>query len=225
MVLTCQQCRQFDQLAIEEFGIPGVVLMENAGIGCVAEMLRRGVSGSYVVLCGGGNNGGDGFVIARHLLNRSMEATIVLLADPEKLAGDAKVNFEIVKKMNAPIEFADAAWNTEKFESLFQSPAQQPVIIDAMLGTGAKGELRPPYRAAVDAANRFVAKKVAIDIPSGLDGDTAEGDPVFTADLTCTFVARKVGFDIARAAAYLGEVTVIDIGAPKSIFERLDLIS
>ena len=222
MVLTCQQCRQFDQLAIKEFGIPGVVLMENAGIGCVYEMLGRGLSGQTAILCGGGNNGGDGFVIARHLLNRGINVTTVLLADREKLAGDASVNFEILNKMKAPIEFANS-WTAESFESLFCNLGEQPVIVDAMLGTGATGELRPPYRFAVEAANRFEAKKVAIDIPSGLDGDSGQGDPAFVADLTCTFVARKVGFEIARAARYLGEVAVIDIGAPKSIFERLDL--
>ena len=223
MVLTCQQCRQFDQLAIKEFGIPGVVLMENAGIGCVAEMLRRGWSAPTAILCGGGNNGGDGFVIARHLLNRGMDVTTVLLADPEKLAGDASLNFQILNKMKAPIELANSSWNAESFESLFRNLGDQPVIVDAMLGTGATGELRPPYRFAVEAANRFAAKKVAIDIPSGLDGDSGQGDPAFVADLTCTFVARKVGFEIARSAQYLGEVAVIDIGAPKSIFERFDL--
>jgi len=221
MLLSCQQCRQFDRIAIEEFGIPGIVLMENAGAGCVREMLIRSMQGPVVILCGGGNNGGDGFVIARHLLNAGIEVATILMTDPEKFTGDAKTNFDILEKMDTSIGVAKPNWDTKSFESALDcfGDRHPAIIIDAMLGTGATGPLRAPYQSAVQAANRAPAKRVAIDIPTGLDGDTGESDLAFKADLTCTFIAKKTGFGNSQATRWLGDVAVIDIGAPKSIFE------
>lgn len=221
MLLSCQQCRQFDQIAIQEYGIPGIVLMENAGAGCVRELDDRGRLRSAVILCGGGNNGGDGFVIARHLKNHGANLRVVLLADPEKLSGDAKVNFDVLQKMDTSIQVADSNWTAEKFESLFAEVSDYPMIVDAMLGTGAKGPLREPYATAVAAANRSSASRIAIDIPTGLDGDTGESELVFQAEITLTFIAWKTGFENPAAKQWLGEVAVIDIGAPSAIYERL----
>lgn len=222
MLLSCQQSRQFDRIAIEEFGVPGIVLMENAGAGCVRELDQRGMLRSAVVLCGAGNNGGDGFVIARHLQNIGARVIIILLGDPNNLAGDAKANFDILKKMDTSIRVANADWDTKSFESVFADVADYPMIVDAMLGTGAKGALREPYATAVRAANASSASRIAIDIPTGLDGDTGESDLAFKAELTCTFIAWKTGFEEPSAKQWLGEVVVIDIGAPKAIYQRFE---
>ena len=222
MLLSCQQCRQFDRIAIEEFGIPGIVLMENAGARCVGELERRGRLGSGVILCGGGNNGGDGFVIARHLLNRGANLKVILLTDPERLTGDAKINFDVLTKMDTSIHVADTSWDVARFASEFDEFSEAQLIVDAMLGTGANGALREPYVAAVDAANQTFGFRIAIDIPSGLDGDTGATTMAFKADLTLTFIAWKTGFENPLAKQWLGEVAVIDIGAPKSIYQRFE---
>lgn len=220
MLLSCQQCRQFDRIAIEEYGVPGIVLMENAGAGCGRAINDHAMQRPVIVLCGAGNNGGDGFVIARHLRNRNVDVVVLLAADSVKIAGDAKTNFEILKKMDTSIVQADPGWQVSDFQAVITKVADHPLIIDAMLGTGAAGALRKPYAAAIEAANESVGFKIAIDIPTGLDGDSGETELAFKADVTCTFIARKTGFENPAAQEWLGKVEVIDIGAPHAIFER-----
>ncbi len=194
--------------------------MENAGAGCVREILQRKMQRPTVILCGGGNNGGDGFVIARHLANSGVEVAVLLLTDSAGLSGDAKVNFEVLKKMDTSITQCDSDWSVDAFKSAM-SKRSDCLVIDAMLGTGATGELRAPFANAVVAANELSAIRVAIDIPTGLDGDTGQSNLAFKANVTCTFVAMKNGFGSLEAKAWLGEVVVIDIGAPHQIFERV----
>ena len=221
MLLSCQQCRQFDRIAIEEYGIPGIVLMENAGVGCVRKIIELLADRPATILCGGGNNGGDGFVIARHLMNRNIKVLVLLLTDPVKISGDAKTNFETLLKMDTSIVHAKPAWTVDEFRSAIDESGVDPVIIDAMLGTGATGSLRMPFANAVEAANLCLGRKVAIDIPTGLNGDAGESELAFKADLTCTFIARKTGFENPAAGRWLGNVEVIDIGAPHEIFQRV----
>lgn len=221
MLLSCQQCRQFDQIAIEEFGVPGIVLMENAGARCVEVILEHSMERPAVILCGVGNNGGDGFVIARHLKNRNVKVLVLLVADPAKIRGDARINYEILKKMDTSIVQAEQDWDAAKFQSVIASHSDQPLIIDAMLGTGATGSLRKPFDAAIEAANQMKGFKVAIDIPTGLDGDTGETELAFRSDLTCTFVASKTGFENPDAVPWLGRVAIVDIGAPHEIYARI----
>ena len=222
MLLSCQQCRQFDRIAIEEYGIPGIVLMENAGVGCVRKIAELSQDRPALILCGGGNNGGDGFVIARHLMNRSQNVLVLLLVDPAKINGDAKANFGILAKMDTSIVQAEPGWSVGEFRSEIEAFCDDPVIIDAMLGTGATGSLRKPFANAVEAANQCSGSKVAIDIPTGLNGDTGESELAFEADLTCTFIARKTGFENPAADRWIGEMKVIDIGAPREIYQRLN---
>ncbi len=195
--------------------------MENAGAACVREIFERSMDRPALVLCGGGNNGGDGFVIARHLRNADIPVTVLLLVDPAKISGDAKVNFDILRKMDTSVIRVKSGWKTEDFRSAFADVSDCPLIIDAMLGTGANGQLREPFSTAVEAANQVSASRVAIDIPTGLDGDTGECKTAFKADLTCTFVARKTGFENPEALQWLGDVCVIDIGAPHEIYDRI----
>ncbi len=212
--LTREQIREIDRRAIEEYDIAGVVLMENAGRNA-AELIRANLTetdqpAAVCILCGPDNNGGDGFVIARHLFNAGWMVEIVLCADPAKLAPDAKVNHDIASKMKIPIHpFVE----TEAAASV----ARARVVVDALLGTGFSGEVRPPLDRAIELINSADhALKIAIDVPSGLDCNTGQpAAATVRADLTITFVAPKTGF--ARAADYTGQVLTADIGAPKTL--------
>ncbi len=212
LALNRQQCREIDRRAIEEFGIPGVVLMENAGRGCVDVLERLGIDGRVDILCGKGNNAGDGFVIARHLCLRRHECRVLFLFSPVDLRSDAATNYAILQKTNVAIIESQGP-------SRFGGPTGAAWLVDAMLGTGAQGDPRPPFDAAIDWMNAQSAKKLAVDVPSGLDCDT--GQPAahtIRADHTCTFAAMKVGFTQSAAKAFTGEIHICDIGVPPRLF-------
>jgi NAD(P)H-hydrate epimerase len=213
-LLTREQSRQLDRRAIEEYGISGLVLMENAGRGTVDVVERLGISGPVVILCGKGNNAGDGFVIARHLEIRGHAAKAILLFPPSDLTGDAATNFAILEKTNVPI--------VETPDDLASHSRGADWIVDAMLGTGARGEPRPPFDAAIDWMNAQHARKLAVDLPSGLNCDS--GLPAvhtFRADHTCTFAAPKIGFKNSAAQPFLGQVHVCDIGVPPRLIDEV----
>jgi len=219
------EVRNVDKLAIEEFGIPGGVLMENAGRGCVDWLLELGVSGRVVICAGKGNNGGDGFVIARHLENRGLDVNVLLFANPELLRGDAKINYKVIERAGTPIRVIADTQSEDDFESVVNEElASADWIIDALLGTGTKGSLREPFPEIINAVNQASARTLAIDLPSGQDCDTglpvdSENSVVVKADFTATFVARKLGFENPASSAFTGEVRVIDIGVPHSMFD------
>lgn len=222
MTLTCDQIRRIDKLAVEEYGIPGLILMENAGKNATAiivERVRRRFSGhdvGVVIFCGGGNNGGDGFVIARHLHNAGYPVEIILAAAPARLSPDAEVNYWIANKMSLPIR-------PYSYEYAQEAVQKNQVLVDALVGTGFKGSLRPPLPEIIAIINaRRDACRIAIDIPSGLDGDT--GRPAAAcvcAEVTITFVAVKAGFLVPGADRFTGEVVVADIGAPPELLGRV----
>ena len=224
--LTREQIRNIDRVAIEQYDMPGVVLMENAGRGTaqhVVELLGTVDGKRIVAVCGAGNNGGDGFVIARHLHNAGAKVTILLAAEADRLTGDAAVNFRIVKAMGLPTRPALTAAQIEQAgEYLVGADA----IIDALLGTGFLGHLRSPMDtliARINAAGDHGAKVVAVDIPSGLDCDTGlPGGNAVRADLTATFVAPKVGMLASVAADHVGRLVVVDIGVPIELVPRQD---
>ena len=224
--LSREQIRQMDRRAIEEFGIPGIVLMENAGrqvSDVVLDVINDELhliphDASIAVLCGGGNNGGDGYVIARHLANQQVKTTALAVVDPKKLSGDAAVHHGITAKMDLVVP----AWtdiDLAERNSTFLTKAH--VIVDGLLGTGFEGQVRPHIAAAIEMANAARARGariVAVDVPSRLDCES--GDPaevVISADLTVTFVAPKLGFGNLNAESCLGEVIVAGIGAPLSL--------
>ncbi len=224
LALTRDQSRQLDRRASEEYGIPGMVLMENAGRGTVDVLERLGISGPVVILCGKGNNAGDGFVIARHLEIRGHAAKVLLLFPPSELTGDAATNFAILEKTNVPIveiEQNDELDNQARGAAWLNCAAcGADWVIDAMLGTGAHGEPRPPLDVAIDWMNAHPARKLAVDVPSGLDCDT--GEPALhtiRADHTCTFAAVKIGFTKPAATPYLGQIHVCDIGVPPRLVD------
>jgi NAD(P)H-hydrate epimerase len=216
--LTREQVRNVDRLAVEEFGMSSLVLMENAGRGCVDVMQAVGIAGPVVVCCGRGNNGGDGFVIARHLDLRGFPVRVVLCGDCRKLTGDAAANFYILQQSDIPIEMIEGRFSPETLQRVFTGADW---VVDALLGTGSQGEPKPPMNQVIQTLNACESKKMAVDLPSGLDCDTgALASSVFRADHTCTFVAPKPGFYGPAAQQIVGVVHVLDIGAPRKLIER-----
>lgn len=210
--LSRSEARAIDKAAMETYGIPGIVLMENAGRGIVDYFLAQKPQGKIVICCGKGNNGGDGYVIARHLDNQNIPVHILSFAKPSEIMGDAKINYDIVLKSNihlTPIHQQDIA--SELFDAEW--------IIDGLLGTGLQGEVQEPFVDVIHAINQARKKVLAIDIPSGLDCDT--GEPLgcaIIADCTATMVGMKKGFNNPHAKNYLGHIFIVDIGIPKQLF-------
>jgi NAD(P)H-hydrate epimerase len=215
--LTRAQVREVDRIAIERYRIPGIVLMENAAIGVAdvaCEMLDNDCVGQVLIVCGGGNNGGDGLAVARHMSIRGADVTIALTVDPDQYQGDALVNWQIVRAMHLAVEpFGDSVLQRTK----------PLLIVDAIFGTGLQREPREPFAEQARIINAAHVPILSIDVPSGLDCDAGRplGEVAVVATQTVTFVAEKVGFAEPGARAYLGEVTVADIGCPTEIVEQL----
>lgn len=221
--LARDQCREVDRRAIDEYGISGLVLMENAGRGCADVLCELGASGRVAILCGKGNNGGDGFVIARHLEIRGIDVCVLLLGSRNSLSGDAAVNCEILRRTNVPVEELGDAHANDAAAWLDAHGGGADWLVDAMLGTGATGPPRPPFEEAIAWFNAQPGRKLAVDVPSGLDCDTgAAAGSAVRADLTCTFVAQKLGYGNPHTAEYTGTVRVLDIGAPRSLVASVE---
>ena len=207
--LTRAEVRDVDRRAIDDYGMSGLVLMENAGRGCVDTLCRLGCQGPVTMVCGKGNNAGDGFVIARHLDLRGVQVRVVLLGSAEELRGDAAANYAILARCDLPIVDLSRQFDVAK---LTEELTGAEWIVDALVGTGATGAPRSPMDTAIRQMNQM----------SGLDCDTGEpAEPTFRAEHTCTFVAPKIGFANAHAAPYLGTVHVLDIGAPRRLIEGI----
>ncbi len=226
ITLTRQQSRAIDAAAIHEYGIPGMVLMENAGRGVVDLLLDwdRTLTGknapAVAILCGKGNNAGDGFVIARHLEIRGARPRVILLCPPDELRGDARQNYEILSHCH--VELVDLSSASDLGTKLESQAHDAAWLVDAMLGTGASGEPRKPFRTAIQWMNRQPTNKLAIDVPSGLDCDTGQpAECTVQADHTCSFVAAKAGFFAPNASAYLGELHVVSIGIPPQLISQV----
>jgi NAD(P)H-hydrate epimerase len=213
--------REIDRRAIEEYGIPGVVLMENAGRNATEIILRACPTlRRAAIVCGRGNNGGDGFVIARHLHNAGRHVRLILTSPPESLSGDAAINYGIAAKMKLENQILDTNEEIAGSTVLFEDC---DVIVDALLGTGFVGQMRPPMDSVIAAINRSGCKNIfAIDLPSGMDCDSgAPSAQTVRAHHTITFVALKLGFDRPGAAEFTGTVHVADIGAPIELIQQV----
>ncbi len=212
--LSRREVRDFDRLAIEQWGVPGVVLMENAGRGAadaIEDYLGEVTGKNITVVAGIGNNGGDGFVIARHLHLRGASVVVFVVGDMAKMTPDAATNFAILK----PIKIDVHPCLGEELSSLAEQLRDFDLVVDALGGTGISGLLRGDMSIAVEQINAADKPVVAVDIPTGLDCDTGEAQgQTVKAALTVTFVARKIGFDAPVASGYTGKVVVADIGVP-----------
>lgn len=217
--LTRDEVRDIDRRAIEEYGLPGIVLMENAGRGAAELLMNLGIAGPVVICAGKGNNGGDGFVIARHLDLHGYDTRLLLFCDPAELRGDAAINYGVLQAA----ELAGRVLGiSPDAASLAAELAGADWIVDALLGTGTRGTIREPYLTAIAEINRANRKVLAVDLPSGMDCDT--GQPLgacVRATHTATFVARKTGFDAAGAGQLTGVVHVIDIGIPRRLRDEV----
>jgi NAD(P)H-hydrate epimerase len=216
--LSREEVRDVDRRALEELGMPGVVLMENAGRGAAELLIQLGIGGRVVVCAGRGNNGGDGFVIARHLEIRGFDVRVLLFADSLKLEGDAATNFHILRSAGTPVFEYHTATNLETWAADLRSAAW---IVDALLGTGMQGTVREPTATVIHHINDSGVPVLAVDLPSGLDCDT--GQPLgacVRAAHTATFVSRKIGFDSPGADQFTGQVHVVDIGVPHMLLTR-----
>jgi NAD(P)H-hydrate epimerase len=215
VILNRKQIRLVDEIAIQRYGIPSVVLMENAGRGVAETLIGLGIDGPVVIICGKGNNGGDGFVIARHLELGGYSCEVVLCCQPEKLQGDAKTNFVPLQRVGIPITVIT---DRSQVGRLDRSLASADWIVDALLGTGAAGPLRTPLDTVLEKVNLARTKKLAVDVPTGLDCDTGLADAnAFRADHTCTFVAAKPGLVTDGSARHVGRLHVLQIGAPRQV--------
>lgn len=196
--------RALDEWAIHDRGVSGLELMERAGTGLANAVTAMSPGGRIAVVCGKGNNGGDGFVCARALRELGHEVRVLLLGDPEELHGDARTNYE-----RLPGE-APRSCDAVELEGAV-------LVVDAILGTGFSGEVREPAAGAIAAINSMQrAAVVACDIPSGVDASTGEvGGVAVRADATVTFHAAKPGMWVAPGKIHAGEVTVVDIGIPR----------
>jgi NAD(P)H-hydrate epimerase len=223
--LSRDEVRGIDARAAGEFGMPTLVLMENAGRGA-ADLLRERAGAAkgpdpvrVLVLCGPGNNGGDGGVVARHLDLWGFAVRVVWFADPGALRGDAAVQWAVLDRSG----FDQRAWdddpatNPGRLDALL---AGADWVVDGLLGTGLTRPVEGALRAAIEAVNRSGKPVLALDLPSGLDAD--QGVPLgvaVRARVTATFVAPKLGFEAPGASGYTGEVVVVDIGAPRRLLE------
>lgn len=217
--LTREQVREFDRRAVDEYGISGLVLMENAGRGATDVLCEQGISGPVAVCCGRGNNAGDGFVIARHLDLRGYDVRVMLWCEPDDLQGDAAANYAVLERCGVPIDVFGTRHDADRLCQCLNGAAW---IVDALLGTGARGEPRPPYDAVIDQLNSHDTSIMAVDLPSGLDCDTGvAAQQTIRATHTCTFVAAKPGLVASEAEPYVGELHVLDIGAPRKLFEEM----
>jgi NAD(P)H-hydrate epimerase len=219
--LSRAEVRALDRRAIEEYGVPGMILMENAGSAAARWLVELGIAGPVLICCGKGNNGGDGYVIARQLESWGHDVRVALTCDPAELKGDALVNFHILQASATPVTIWNGTRDDPRLCELFNNADW---VVDCLLGTGAQGTVRGPMRLAIEMINACGARKLAIDIPSGLDCDT--GEPLgcaVRASHTATFVAAKLGFTKSEAAAYTGEIRVFDIGLPALLLNEFKI--
>ena len=198
---------------MEDFAIPGIVLMENAarGIAAVAQTLKTPADGLVAIVCGPGNNGGDGLAVGRHLANAGYEVALFLTVPEEayREGSEAAINLEIVRRMGLPLQRELALGDAG-------------LVVDAIFGTGLRREVRDPFLAMIRAVNDARAPVLAVDLPSGLDADTGEilGQAV-RASVTATMVAPKVGFSASKGPAHVGRVEIVDIGVPPAAIARV----
>ncbi len=211
MVCTAQEMRSLDRYAIEKTGISGIVLMENAALSCVRFLEERFdlENTSFAVFCGKGNNGGDGFAVARHLFNKGAEV-YVYLTNGSEFEGDALQNYRILRALGVTIIEIDGG---EFLESFVKSA---DCVVDAILGTGISGAPRGFAQDAIDAINKFSKFTLSVDVPSGINSDSGDVRGLAVkADATVTFAAYKRGTFLYPAAEYFGEVVLADISIPK----------
>ena len=214
------EMRELDRKAIEDYEIPGILLMENAGRNVAEEvmkMLNKCHNKEIAIICGKGNNGGDGFVIARHLHNKGYDVSVFLLAKSKDVLGDgdAGLNFKIIKNMNISTNEVLSVTDIRHMAGQISNCA---LIVDAIFGTGLNGELREPAMSVVIKINELKIPVVSVDIPSGLDCNKGKVlGACIKAEMTVTFALPKKGFFVEDGPEHVGNLVVADIGIPMDL--------
>ncbi len=223
-IVTSREMREFDRRAIEDIGIPGLILMENAGRGIVeAIKLKYGCvcEKKILIVCGKGNNGGDGFVVARHLYNMGANVVVILLGSPKNLKGDAETNYKIISRIISNNK-SDKHLVFCTYKGLKQLQAFEKVdfIVDAIFGTGFNGKLEKNYEEVINWMNSIATPKISIDVPSGVNSDTGAVESVAVkSDLTVTMGLKKNGLLIGNSVNYINDLKVADISLPKYFYK------
>ncbi|MFS0614193.1 NAD(P)H-hydrate dehydratase [Lederbergia ruris] len=219
-----KEMQAMDRYTMEHIGLPGTVLMENAGARIVEEIVASTPHPNprIMILVGGGNNGGDGLVIARRLFDLGLKPIVCLLVDPTRMKGDAKVHWNVYKNRGFPI------FNVykEDLDKLRDKISQVDIIVDAILGTGVRGPVREPLAKIIEIVNQSANKKtiISVDIPSGVSSDdgSVEGGAIQATE-TISFVFPKKGFFLQDGPQYIGKWKTVDISVPPSIVANLGL--
>ena len=218
-VVNCEQMREIDRKTIEEFGIPGIVLMENAAkevVKAVIEYLENPRDKKVIIFAGRGNNGGDGLAVARHLHNMGAQVEVILTHGEEGLQGDSLINLNIIKKMGISTRCLDS----ESLGNILNKSCKSDIIIDSIFGTGIRGEIEGEVRELIQKINQFSNYTISVDIPSGVNGDTGEICGVcIEADETITFALPKKGLLLYPGADFVGDLKVVDISIPHKVIE------
>ncbi len=218
-ILSIEEMRRADSLAIEKLKIPGLILMENAGLKtaqCISGKFNLAANRTVAIVCGKGNNGGDGFVIGRHLSRMGVKVTFWLAGKKQDLGGDAEINMKIADKMGLKIHELKEWDSATNF-------AESDLLIDALLGTGLKGETGGIYAKIIEGINNFTGTVIAVDTPSGLDCDT--GNPLgvcVKADMTVTMGNIKTGMLFYPGRSFTGELFIADLNVTDRIFDQIN---
>jgi NAD(P)H-hydrate epimerase len=220
-ILTAEAMREVERAAIEDLGIPSLVLMENAAIGVVEALGKAfGEAESVAIFCGPGNNGGDGLAVARHLSVRGWEVRIFLVTGGRQLSADAEVQLGICRKAELPVL---EITGEERLGPSLEAAAECDLVVDALFGMGLTRPLEGLFAQVVDAINELPAPCIAVDLPSGLSASEAQPiGPHVTADLTVTFAAPKVAHIFPPAAGAVGEMVVTDLGIPPRLVNDVE---
>jgi NAD(P)H-hydrate epimerase len=222
-IISSQTMRAIDKAAIEGRGIPGLDLMESAGAGVtqkIVDLLGDARGRNVSIFCGKGNNGGDGFVIARRLSEDDVVVKVFLLADPETLTGDAAYNFE---KIPAKVTIIRISKDDDLSEIAQQLPNEN-IIVDALLGTGIKGPVKDEFARVIEIINSSGAHVVSVDVPSGVEGSTGKiGNVAVKAAHTVTMAIPKLGLFLQPGNQYSGDVSIVDIGVPDDVLAEFEL--
>jgi len=214
--VTVKQIQKLDKIAIEKYGVPSLVLMENAGrsvAGEVVKRVKRIRSPRVCIVCGSGNNAGDGFVAARHLINNGIKTSVYLIGRGSRLKHDAAVNYRILKKLKYPIKEIRKGRDRS-----LQDIKKADVTVDAVFGVGLNRDISGSFYNAIEAINKYSKKIISVDTPSGLDGTTGKIYGVCVrANVTVTFTFTKKGFLKGQGPKNTGKVIIVDIGIPVQI--------
>ncbi len=219
------QIRNADKYAIDELNIPGIVLMENASnsiYGLIKKHFTNlNINETIGIICGKGNNGGDGFAVARKFANDGFNVIVFTLAADKELKGDALQNYSILNNLKSKLNNIEII-QINNIKDLNKTK-KCDYLIDAILGTGSVGKLKPPYDKIVEALNKVNAKKISIDVPTGLNSDTGFGEIVFNAELTVTLADYKKGLFVNHGKLYSGKIEKGSIGIGSEYFAKLEV--